>query len=199
MEGMMNILVHALGAILCLVIGCIFLITSIRDGVTKEEKQIGKSRNGYLMRYPAGKTILAVLIILIGAAVSIGLGFVPAAGTPQYQPLFIAIQAAVGLLCGILGGISLRKAMVHRVAVEGTRIKVHPARGKAFETTFSEIRSVKKNSDSADNSSALVLRTNDREKIEVDNQMSNYAQFASQVSSSVELPNLAKKRKRKAE
>ncbi len=199
MEGMMNILVHALGAILCLVIGCIFLITSVRDGVTKEEKQIGESGNGYMMRYPASKTILAALIILAGAAVSIALGFVPAAGTPKYQLLFIGIQAALGLLSGILGGIRLRSAMVHRVAVEGSRIMVHPARGKAFETTFSEIRSVKKNSDSADNSSALVLRTNDREKIEVDNQMSNYAQFASQVSSSVELPNLAKKRKRKAE
>ena len=64
MEGMMNILVHALGAILCLVIGCIFLITSVRDGVTKEEKQIGESGNGYMMRYRASKTILAALIIL---------------------------------------------------------------------------------------------------------------------------------------
>ena len=199
MEVFINLLVHGLGAVLCLVIGCVFLATSISDGVTAEEKQAEENKTGYLLRYPVSMTVVALLIIVAGAAVGIGLGFLPAAADAKLQPVFIAIQAAIGLACGIVGGIRLRKAIVQRILVEGSKISVHPARGKAFVTDFKEIRSVKKNSDSADNSSELVLRTNDREKIEVDNRMSNFSQFASQVSSSVELPNLAKKRRRKAE
>lgn len=198
MELWMNLLLHWLGAALCLIIGCVFLILSLKDGVKAEEKQIGKSKNGYLLRYPFSKTIMAFLILAIGAAAGIAVGYLPPAADPKLQPLFIGLQAVIGLGFGVIGGLRLHKAMVHRVAVEGSRIFVHPAWGKAFETSFGEIRSVKKNSDSADNSSALVLRTNDREKIEVDNAMTCYSQFASQVSSSVELPNLAKKRPKKA-
>ena len=198
MDVIMNFLVHWGGAILCLVIGCIFLITAVKDGVKAEEKQGEETTERYMLRYPFSKTLTALLILVIGAAAGVIIGLLPVAADPKYMPLFLVLELVIGLLFGIFGGLRLRKAMVHRVLVDGYQISVYPARGKAFVTSFREIRSVKKNSDTADDSSTLVLRTNDREKIEVDNQMTNFRQFAAQVSANVELPNLSKKWRKKA-
>lgn len=196
MEAVMDFLIHWGGAILCLVIGLVFLITALKDGVRPEEKIETEDSTQYMMRYPASHTVIALVIILAGIAAGVLAGMLPMAGNPDLKPVFLPVQCLIGALFGLLGGLRLRKAIVHRVSVQNGQITVHPARGKSFVTSFQEIRSVKKNSDTEKDSSALVLRTNDREKIEVDNRMTNFQQFAAQTAANVELPNLAKKRKR---
>ena len=182
MDAFLNFLAHWGGAVLCLIIGAIFLVTSLADSITPEEKKIKNDPNHYLIRYPGRYEWFAILFMLAGVAASVIVGLLPMTDNPQWRVLFLIIQAAIGLFFGIYGGVKLREAMVHRLVVEGMVITIHPARGKPFETNFKEIRSVKKDSDTEDNSSSLVLRTNDREKIEVNNKMTEFRQFASQVS-----------------
>lgn len=195
MDAIMDFLVHWGGAILCLLIGLIFLGTALKDGIKAEEKIAGEDSGQYLMRYPFIYTIIACVIILAGIAAGILAGMLPWVKDAALKPVFLPMQIVIGALFGLLGGFRLRRALVHRVAVRNGEIIVHPARGKSFTTNFKEIRSVKKNSDTETDSSSLVLRTNNREKIEVDNKMTNFQQFAAQVAANVELPNLAKKRK----
>lgn len=196
MQAILNFFVQWTGVLLCLLVAVVALMTSLPSGVTKAEKTMEKDETHYLMRYGAGRLGAGLLLLVVAMALSWFIGWLTGGGAKSDTRTVVAIlaQVLIALVAGFIFSAMQRSYLCERVCVDGDRIVAYPCFGKPIQTSFDQIRTVKKvDGDTPQTSAALVLRPNGNKRFRVTRQMSNYERFAAQVDSLVALPNLTKK------
>lgn len=196
MENVLLFLIQWAGCILSVVLALVILITTLTAKAPGSEINFIKDEENYIISSGKQGFFIGLLIMLIGALANVALGWF---GTGLEAPARYGILAAELVISVCMAVIFLFKAhnsLRRCVIVNGDTIKVWPAFGKPWKTSFAEIRTVKKNGgQTAETADGIVVHTNDRKKFELTRHMSNYPFFAIRVDRDVALPNLTKKRR----
>ena len=199
MEEILTQLTRWGGIVLTLVIALLMLIMALSGGIKKEERQIKSAVGHYVLRYPASNAGRAVLFLLAGLFLDYGLGWYGTGKSDTVKALLLVLEFAFGIAAAFLFGYFMRKYFRFRIVVNEQKISVYPVFGDSFETSFSNIRSVKritKGDKASTESDSMILRTRDGKKFKADRQMSSYRLFEMQTKADVQLPNLTKKFKK---
>lgn len=196
METVFDFMLQWIGVILCAIFCILFSISAHTAGVTKDEKKKAKDDNpdNYLVKNRTTGIVKGILLMIVAAAVCGLIGYLALKNSEQMQVIVLLIEIGISVVCGILYFFIARHVLVERVMVTGDEIMIEPAFGKRFKTSFSQIRTVKKNGgQTAAESHSLVIRPNGGKRFTVKNTMINYDRFAHKIDADVTLPDLTKK------
>ncbi len=196
MQTIFEFMLQWVGVILCVIFCLIITISAQTSGVTAEEKRLAKDDNpdNYLVKNRGSGIMKGILLVIVAAAVCGLIGYLALKNSEKMQIVVLIIEIAVSVVVGILYFMIARHVLVERVMVTGDEIMIEPAFGKRFKTSFSEIRTVKKNGgQTAAESQSLVIRPNGGKRFTVTSSMTNYDRFAKKIDSDVTLPDLTKK------
>lgn len=199
MNSIFEFFLQWIGVILCMIFLIIFSLSSHSASTTKEEKTLENDDNpeNYLVKNSGTGIIRDVILMLIAAAGCFLIGYLASnVDTDTIQYVIFFVEIGISIVCGVIYYIRTHKVLVQRVMVTGNDIRVYPAFGKQYKTSFSEIRTVKKNGgQTAAESTSLVIRPNGGKRFTVTHSMRNYDKFARKIDSDVTLPDLTKKQK----
>ena len=202
MEEILNLLTQWGGITLTLIVAVLMLIMAMSGGIKKEERQIKSEEGHYVLRYPASNLGKACLFLVIALVLDYGLGWYGSGKSDTVKALILVLEFLIGIVMAFLAGYHFRKYFRFRIVIDDQKITVYPVFGDSFETSFSNIRSVKrvtKGDKASQESDSMILRTKDGKKIKADRQMSSYRLLEMQTKADVSLPNLTKKFKKQAD
>ncbi|MEE1114913.1 MAG: hypothetical protein UHN88_07540 [Eubacterium sp.] len=193
MDNILTFLASWLGVILCAVFLVLGFIISIKGSAKGDERRFETTNDHYLITRKFTAVILAILFPIIAAVVCFVLGYLPFAKVKTLTPIFVIIQAAIGVIAGIVTIVLLCRAIRFHILVNGNDVSVTPAIGKTYQTSFTEVRTLKGVKEN-DRVVSLTARTNNHRRFTVTEGMKNHEIFFTYAPDKVPMPNLTKKK-----
>lgn len=199
-QQIFSFLVQWAGIILTLVLGVIVLISANGSGITKMEKALSDDDipGHYMVKNSMSSLFIGLILLAVSCILCYVIGYLGLGSRGEgRQVLALVAELVISVAVSVAFMFLARKSLVERVLVNENEIIIHQMFGKPQNTSFDQIRTVKKKgAEKAVDSESLTLRPNGSRRFTVKKSMKNFNRFASQVDRDVKLPDLTKKRKK---